>query len=226
MAKAGKAILSRLKKTGEVAESVQVMFNPKELNFSRTNSWNRDESPKANSPLIEFKSGGSTTLKLQLFFDTYKTARNGNAENVHEKYTKKILAMMDIDPKWTDQKNGKGRPPNVLFHWGKFVGFEAVISSITQRFTLFMPTDGTPVRTVLDVTLTEVKDKVYKAPQNPSSVGIGGERLWTVREGDTLAWIAYNEYGDSNEWRVIADENRLTQIRRLRPGTTLVIPGV
>jgi len=225
MAKAGKAMLSKLKKTGEIAESIEVMFNPKELSFSRSNSWNQDESPKANSPLIEFKSGGSTTLKLQLFFDTYKMSRNGKAENVHDMYTKKILAMMDIDQTWTDKKNQKGRPPNVLFHWGKMVGFEAVITSINQRFTLFLPTDGTPVRTLLDVTLTEVKDKIYKGPQNPSSAGVGGERLWTVREGDTLAWIAYNEYGDAGDWRVIADANRLTQIRRLRPGTILVIPS-
>jgi nucleoid-associated protein YgaU len=223
---AGKAKLLRLKKTGDVAESVDVMFNPKELTFSRTNSWNQDESPKANGPAIEFKSGGSRTLKLQLFFDTYKTAQNGKAEDVNEMYTKKILAMMDVDSEWTDKKNKKGRPPNVIFLWGKMVGFEAVITSINQRFTLFMPTDGTPVRTVLDITLTEVKDKKYRKPQNPSSAGAGGERLWTVREGDTLAWIAYSEYGDANDWRVIADANRLTQIRRLKPGTTLVIPSV
>ncbi len=226
MGKAGKAKITRLKKTGDKGESVEVMFNPKELTFSRTNSWNQDDSPKGNLPSTEFKSGGATTLKLQLFFDTYKGVVKGKAEDVHKTYTQKIMSMMDVDPEWIDKKSKKSRPPNVLFEWGPIVGFEAVITSINQRFTMFLPTDGTPVRTVLDVTFSEVKDKLYKPPQNPSSMGVGGERLWTVHEGDTLAWIAYREYGDPNEWRVIADANRLTQIRRLRPGTTLVIPNV
>jgi nucleoid-associated protein YgaU len=225
MAKAGKATITRLKKSGDRGESVDVMFNPKELTFSRTNSWNQDDSPKGNLPQTEFKSGGATTLKLQLFFDTYK-AGGDKAKNVHETYTKKILAMMDVDPDWIEKKSPKGRPPNVLFEWGPIVGFVAVITSINQRYTMFLPTDGTPVRTVLDVTFSEVKDKLYKPPQNPSSVGVGGERLWTVHEGDTLQWIAYREYGDPTEWRVIADANRLTQVRRLRPGSTLVIPSV
>src|SRR5262249_25688065 len=159
------------------------------------------------------KSGGSTTLKLQLFFDTYKDPRDEKSQpkDVHDTYTKKLLAMMDVDPNWQDQRNKKGRPPNVRFQWGSMVGFEAVITSINQRFTLFWGPDGPPVRTVLDVTFSEVKDKVWKPKQNPTSGGIGGERLWTVHEGDTLAWIAYREYGDPTEWRLIADANRLTQ---------------
>jgi nucleoid-associated protein YgaU len=55
---------------------------------------------------------------------------------------------------------------------------------------------------------------------------VGGERLWLVKDGDTLAWIAFNEYADSNHWRLIADANRLTQVRTLSPGTMLIIPNV
>jgi hypothetical protein len=221
-----KATITKLSPKGAEVESVKVMFNPKELTFSRTNSWKQEDSPKGNLPNTEFTSGGATTLKIQLYFDTYKEAKGGKAEDVHQKYTKKLLAMMDVDTEWRHPKTKKGRPPNVLFQCGKLVTFEAVIASINQRLTLFLPEDGTPVRTVLDVTFNEVKDKVYKPPQNPTSAGVGGESIWTVREGDTLSLIAFNQYNDPNQWRVIADANRLTQVRKLRPGMTLVIPSV
>jgi Contractile injection system tube protein/LysM domain len=222
-----KATIVKLNKKGEKSDQVEVLFNPKELTFSKTNNWKQDPSPKANMPATEFTSGGPRTLKLQLYFDTYKDAKNGKAEDVCKKYTDKIFGMMQVDPEWKDKKHKKGRPPNVRFLWGTMVGFEAVITSVNQRITLFLPVGGgTPVRAVLDVTFSEVTDPVAKENQNPTSGGIGGERLWTVREGETLSWIAFREYNDPNQWRVIADANRLTQVRRLRPGTTLVIPSV
>jgi hypothetical protein len=219
-----KAFLIRLNQAEKEVETVEVMFNPKELTFSKANSWNQDDSPKANVPAVEFKSGGPTTLKLQLYFDTYKDSKNGKSDDVVKKYTSKICAMMEVDPQWKDTKTHKGRPPTVRFRWGS-ITFDAVIENINQKFTLFQP-DGTPVRAVLDVSFKEVKDKKDKKKPNPTSGGVGGERVWTVREGDTLPWIAYNEYNDPTEWRIIAEANRLTQVRRLTPGTRLMIPSV
>jgi nucleoid-associated protein YgaU len=46
-----------------------------------------------------------------------------------------------------------------------------------------------------------------------------------VGEGETLAWIAYKEYGDTSRWRSIADLNHLTDVRELIPGTVLVLPN-
>jgi nucleoid-associated protein YgaU len=43
--------------------------------------------------------------------------------------------------------------------------------------------------------------------------------------GDTLASIAYNEYGSAAGWRRIADANPfIDDPMRVKPGTTLVIP--
>jgi nucleoid-associated protein YgaU len=221
----GKAVIAKLNKAGKEVECVDVLFNPKELTFSKSNSWTEEKAPKGNVPATEFTSGGPSTLKIQLYFDTYKDAEDGKCEDVSEKYTKKIAKMMEVDPNWIDTKTKKGRPPTVKFRWGSFVGFEAVITSINQRFTLFL-SDGTPVRAVLDVTFQQIKDKSEKSGTNPTSGGVGGERIWTVREGDTLPWIAFTEYNDSTQWRPIADANHLTHVRRLRPGMRLAIPSV
>jgi phage tail protein X len=162
---------------------------------------------------------------MQLFFDTYDTKDEAKQKkDVRKEYTDAIWELMMIDPTLKDKKATKGRPPKVHFQWGKAWSFDAVITSLKQTFTLFLP-DGTPVRATLDVTFQQVKDAKLFPKQNPTSGGDGGERVWTVNEGDSLAWIAYKEYGDATQWKRIADANRLAQVRRLPPGMVLEIPN-
>jgi nucleoid-associated protein YgaU len=203
-------------------ERIPCMFNPKEYTFAKQNTWSAPKDPPAaNMPQIEFSTGQPTTLQLQLFFDTYETKKD-----VRKEYTDAVWKLMLIDENLHDYspKSGKGRPPRVRFQWGDSWSFEAVITSISQKFTLFLP-QGTPVRATLDVSFQQLKDESLVPKQNPTSGGVGGERVWTVKDGDTLAWIAYKEYGDSNHWRAIATANRLARVRELTPGMVLVIPN-
>jgi nucleoid-associated protein YgaU len=199
--------------------AVECLFNPKEYSFSKHNTWTAGQTKGHNMPQIEFGGGQPATLQMQLFFDTYAAGKD-----VRKKYTDAIWKLMMVDPSLKDPKNKKSRPPKVRFQWGAAWSFDAVITSITQKFTLFLP-DGTPVRATLDVTFQQIKDEALLPKQNPTSGGVGGERVWVVNEGDTLAWIAFKTYGDSTAWRRIADANRLTQVRRLVPGTALEIPN-
>jgi nucleoid-associated protein YgaU len=45
--------------------------------------------------------------------------------------------------------------------------------------------------------------------------------VWVVVEGQTLDWIAYQEYGSAAHWRHIADTNDLDDPRQLRSGQIL-----
>jgi hypothetical protein len=213
-----KARIIKLNKDGSKTEDeYEVMFNPKELTFTKTNQWKPGVVPARNAPDVEFSGGNPASLKLQLFFDTYSTG-----EDVRSKHIDDLYALMMVDDDLVDTKNEKGRPPLVRFQWGQ-IGFNGVIISISQRFTLFLPT-GIPVRAVLDISLQQYEDNLYYPPSNPTSGGRGGERIWTVKTGDTLQWIAYSEYGDTGQWRHIAEANHLTQVRQLTTGTSLIIP--
>lgn len=198
---------------------IPCLFNPKEYTFAKQNTWSQGKTKGANVPQLEFGGGQPATLKMSLFFDTY-----ADGKDVRSEYTDAIWGLMLIDESLKDKKNKKGRPPKVRFQWGEAWSFDAVIASITQKFTLFLPT-GTPVRATLDVSFQQVKDAKLFPRQNPTSGGPGG-RLWTVAEGDTLGWIAYKEYGDPNLWRVIAETNGLARVRELSPGMVLEIPNV
>lgn len=218
-----KAAILNLDASGTPA--IPCLFNPKEYAFAKQNTWTTGTTKGSNVPQFEFGGGKPASLTLQLLFDTYD-ADGEEAKDVRKEYTEAIWDLMMVDSKLTDKKNKKGRPPKVRFQWGKAWSFDAVITSITQKFTLFKG-DGTPVRATLDVTFQQIKDESLAAypPQNPTSGGVGGERVWTVREGDTLSSIAYEEYGDPAAWRPIADANRLSEVRRLKPGTVLAIPN-
>jgi nucleoid-associated protein YgaU len=199
---------------------IKCHFNPKEYTFSKSNSWKSGDTKGANVPPLEFEKGQPATLQLQLLFDTY-----AERADVRQKYTDALWRLMLVDESLKDKKNKKGRPPKVRFQWGQTWSFEGVIEKLTQKFTLFLP-DGTPVRATVDVGFRQIKDDSLYPRQNPTSGGVENVRLWTVQDGDTLAWIAYKEYGDPQEWRRIAEANRMTRVRRLRPGTVLEVPGV
>jgi Contractile injection system tube protein/LysM domain len=200
---------------------IECMFNPTEYTFYKQNRISFTEVPGTSMPIPDFRSGDPATMKLQLFFDTYEAA--DGAKDVR-KHTDAIWNLMAIEESTKDTLTGRGRPPIVHFQWGRTWSFDAMIRDISQRFTLFLP-DGTPVRATLDVTFQQVKDGKLFPKQNPTSGGTGGERQWTVQEGDTLSLIAYRMYGDCNQWRQIAEANRLTRVRRLQPGTVLEIPN-
>jgi nucleoid-associated protein YgaU len=214
-----KAQIINLDKPGDA--HIECMFNPKEYSISKKNTWNAGKAGGVNVPKQQFGGGQPATLTMQLFFDTYIGATG--SKDVRKEYTHKIWRLAEVDESLQDSKTTRGRPPKVRFQWGPAWSFEAVITSITQKFTLFS-SDGTPVRATLDVTFQQIQDEKQLPGTNPTSGGTGGERQWTVKHGDTLALIAHATYGDSNRWREIASANRLTSVRELRPGTVLGIP--
>lgn len=199
-------------------QRIECMFNPGEYTFSKSTSWTHGGGSGADMPQIEFVAGQPAILQMQLFFDTF-----ASGDDVRLRYTDAIWELTHVDRNLADPKTGKARPPFVRFVWGKSWTFDAVITAITQRFTLFL-SDGTPVRATLDVTFQQIRDARQLKPQNPTSGGEGGDCVWTVTAGDSLLSIAYRVYGDANQWRRIAEANGLTNVRRLQPGMTLKVP--
>jgi hypothetical protein len=201
---------------------VRCMFRPKELAFSKQNTWTMSPVKGRNIPKPQFGGGGAMQLQMELFFDT---TDNGieRATDVRAA-TKALWKMMLIAPQRRNPETRKGEPPKVQFQWGRMLSFTAVIQQINQRFTLFKP-DGTPVRATLNVTFQQYTDEEY-VPQNPTSAGSGGYRVHRVKEGDIIDVIAYQEYGDAKLWRLLADANNLEDPMRLRPGQILSIPSL
>ncbi|GAA2724067.1 CIS tube protein [Cellulomonas aerilata] len=206
-----------LTKPGPKLDRLEFQFNPKELTLAKTASWSR-ETGKGNkkSGPPQYNGPQPSKLTLEMFFDASGTQDGSVVARVERLFTCCV-------PTQATHQQKKGSPPWVLFRWGDLTGFLAYISSVQAKYTLFT-SSGLPIRAVCTVTLDELAGETPK--QNPTSGGLVPRRLHVVVDGDTLAGIAYAEYGDATLWRAVAAVNRVDDPTRLRPGVHLLLPTV
>lgn len=193
------------------------LFNPEKYTINKKNKWKVGKAAGKDTAPLEFGGGQPKTLAIKLFFDTYEAGGSVT------EYTDKLDRMMQISSSLRDGKSDKGRPPYCRLCWGKIFSFPCVIQSLKVEYTLFLP-DGTPVRAMADLKLTQTVDENEQPPQNPTSGGRPGNKVWTVRPGETIDLIAYKALGESSRWRTIADANNLQNPLALVPGQRLNIP--
>jgi len=193
------------------------LFNPTKYSITKTNTWNPRKNVGKDVQPLEFGGGQPKSLTLQLFFDTLEEGKD-----VRD-YTGILERMMQIDESLRQGKSDRGRPPYCRFRWGKFFSFICVIQRLKVDYTLFLP-DGKPVRAIADLSLKQTVDENEQPPQNPTSGGAPGNRVWVVKPKETLDWIAYKTLGSSSRWRVIAQANDILDPLDLTPGQRLTIP--
>jgi hypothetical protein len=196
-------------KTGEEA-TFTVMFNPKELSIHKTVQWEPHKVPGLDLPEQEFTSGNPAVLSVELFFDTYE-----EKQSVHH-HTQRLKRLAEVDA-------DKHCPPLVMFSWGK-LKFTGVVETLNIRYTMFL-SNGIACRAVANLTIKEAKTAKQQLEENPRCSPDHTKRR-TVKMGETLALIAYEEYDDAGEWRRIADANGITDPKEVRPGTVLTLPPI
>jgi Contractile injection system tube protein/LysM domain len=206
-----------LSKPGPELDRIEFQFNPKELTLAKSASWSREtaKGSKSSGP-PQYKGAQPSKLTLEMFFDASDTQDGSVVARVERLFT--CCVPTDATHQ---QKNSS--PPWVVFRWGQLTGFTAYIGSVQAKYTLFTAS-GLPIRAVCTVTLEELAGEPPK--QNPTSGGLVPHRLHVVIEGDTLAGIAYREYGNAALWRSVAHINDINDPMRLRPGTHLLLPTI
>jgi hypothetical protein len=200
---------------------IPCMFNPAELEISRSNGWVADAAPGRGVPKLRYTGSGSGRMKLQLFFDTTDSGTPVT------KYTGQLLELMDVDPSLPGS-NAAGlsaRPPYVIFHWGDLHSFKAVVSDLELSFVYFS-SGGVPLRARLNLTLQQYEESNAFGKQNPTSGTPEPHRTHRVQPGETLDRIAAQHYGDSTQWRALADANGIQDPLALRPGALLAVPRI
>jgi hypothetical protein len=210
----------------EGGQKITCWFNPKEYSISKANDWKIDPVVGSSLPKIQFSAGHAREMTLDLLFDASDSASMDVVA-----VTNQLFQMMEPSTQFASGKN-KGRPPKVQFSWGKVISFNAAVKSLSVQFLLFRA-DGTPLRAMAKLALTQVEQQVTMSSssteavrQNPTTTGQAGLRSHVVRSGDSLQSIAYSEYGDPNHWRVVAEANGIDDPVRLRIGASLSLPTV
>ena len=207
---------------------LECLFNPEVFTYSKTVTWTKRENKGRNIPVVDYSGGQPATLTMALFFDVYepRTTKSGETITDVRHFTDLLEKLTMIDESNTQVRHkvtGQARPPYCVFEWGPQYKFKAVVTSLSIRYTLFRA-NGEPVRAEANVTFEQVADDNDQPATNPTSYSEAGYRRREVRQGDTIGWIAQQEYGDPNRWRAIAELNRLEDPADLRPGQVLAIP--
>ena len=135
----------------------------------------------------------------------------------------KLWALALIEETTKNKATPSGRPPLCTLHWGSNWSFKAFITSLSVLYTLFHA-NGTPLRATATVTFQEAVDaEVVKEKDTPAEEKAGYKKH-TVLPRETLDTIAYKEYKNAAEWRILAVENDRDDPLDLIVGEELVIP--
>ena len=196
--------------------TIQFQFNPKEVTIQKSAKWERKPAKKAKSAgPPEFSGAEPCKLTVEMFFDA-----SGNHDGSVVAAVEQLFSCCVP----TEESRGKEKPtpPLVVLQWGKIASFPAFVTSVSAKYTLFSP-DGVPIRALCSVAMEEMPNEPWR--QNPTSGGQSVRRSHRMIDGDTLASVAYTEYGDPAMWRAIAKYNAVDDPMRLPIGTVMVLPA-
>lgn len=198
-----------------VIEQIEFPFNPKEWSITHAAEW-KAETTKKSAPPPEFKGPKPSSATVEIFLDE-SDKKGGDISKTVAKL-KKIVA-----PEPKSVSKNKPSAPHVRFQWGAAITFMGYVESVAVKYTMFRA-EGTPIRGTCTLAMKEFP--MAPGSTNPTSGGVAGNRTHRMVTGDTLASVAYAEYGDPNKWRRLAECNRIDDPMRVPDGTMLLVPPV
>ena len=213
----GQAIV-RAVLTGSDGTMLPCQFNPSTLKLSKSSTWHANPTRGSRrAPTAQFVGTGPEVLSTKLLFDGFDSLGGTGTPVAHA-----VSQLLD----WTcvpaqSYEAATPQPPLVTFRWGTGVGFTGFLHQVSAEYTMFAP-DGTPLRATVDISLQRTPDDPKGT--NPTSGGVAGRRSAVLGDADSLAAVAYREYGDAGLWRAIAQANDVEDPARVPVGTRLLIP--
>ena len=218
-----------------VDDEIEVQFNPGEMTLNKAATFVDVPIPGLDMPILQFVRGQTETLNVDLFFDSTEEGTGNSATPVTE-LTDRFYQLIKIDRVthappvcrfvWTDRGFAGSQ---MTAQWAsqntsRQDGFQCVVESVRQRFTMFAP-NGRPLRATLTVALKEFKtledqvNEIFLLSPDHTHAHV-------VQRGDTLARISARRYDDPRKWRAIAEHNEIDDPLDLRPGIVLEVPPI
>ena len=148
-----------------IGDPIPVQFNPTTLKLQLSNTIEGNRSRGRQSR--QYIGSSSTTLTLELIFDTADEGSTDNPRSVREK-TGRVEQF--VLPKSESKK--KQVPPKVRFHWGNLI-VDGIVESVSIDFDHFAA-DGTPLRAKVGLSIKEQDGKYQFLQAGPGANQSGG----------------------------------------------------
>jgi nucleoid-associated protein YgaU len=203
-------------KPGAKRGAIAFQFNPKEVTIAKTANWKRNPATEAKKAgPAQFIGAEPCKLTVEMFFDATSSQDGSVVKAVEQLFSCCVPTEEGLGQK-------KPSPPIVVMHWGAISSFPSFVTSVSAKYTLFNG-EGLPIRALVSVAMEEMPGEPFR--QNPTSGSADVRRVHRTIAGDTLASVAYAEYGDPTQWRALAAYNGIDDPLRVRTGTTLLLPA-
>jgi hypothetical protein len=189
---------------------IEVGFNPTDYTVTRGARFAEVPVPGLTTPILQFVYGDASSLKIDLLLD----GTDGRAD-VHDRL-EALRALVRIDGELHT-------PPVVSFNWGH-ESFQGVVTSLEEKMSLFSP-EGNVLRSRVTLTFKSYKSVEDQQKETPTA-SPDRTRVHMVKQGETLARVAYEAYGDPALWRAIAEANNIARPRFVAAGTVLIVPSI
>jgi len=214
LAKATLQVISPDNPPRELSPAVPVQFNPTTLRLALANQAAGGNS--RGSQVRQFTGTSSTTLSLDLIFDTADEGTTEQPRSVRE-----LTGMVEKFVLPQGEGQNKQAPPKVRFHWGELI-IDGLVESVNVDFDHFAA-NGTPLRAKVGLQIKE-QDSRYmylesgaganassNAPTpgspsaaTPGSSGGGGDMSGLALAGESVADFAARMGIDPSAWRGLA----------------------
>lgn len=204
---------------GSDGSDLKCQFNPSTLQITKTSHWNAQPTRgSATAPRPQFVGTGPETLTAKLLFDDFDTL-GGRGHPTVWLAVKTLLGWTCVPAQAYDQDTPQ--PATVTFQWGTGIAFTGFLQQVQVEYTMFSD-QGMPLRAIATISLHSIPNEPQAT--NPTSGGISGRRSALLEDCDSLAAIAYREYGDPALWRGLAVANGIEDPARISVGTRLLVP--
>lgn len=208
--------------------SFTAKFNPTSIKRSRSVQVNADKKNNLTTKDIkQFDGQGEETLSFSLVLDGTIKTEGGHKESV--------LGQLEALNRATYMYHGSAHrtPYCAVYFLGDSVNgdwattmegnvFFCHLKTMDIEYTM-LSNSGVPLRAKVDLTFSYHKDPTTVAKENDLA-SPDMSHLVTIKDGDKLSLKCEEIYHDFNHYTDIAEVNKLTNFRYIKPGTRLHFP--
>lgn len=175
-----------------------------------------------------YASTAPEELKLDFIFDgtgAFENYKYTDAPNNPAEPDKSVRGQLRLFLDTVYHMEKETHRPNFLkIHWGQYLKFPCILSSLDIQYTLF-EANGEPLRAKISATfLNYLAKEEREALEKKKSPDL--TRVRAVKAGDRLDLMTHETYNDVKYVLQVARFNNLPTLRRLKPGLQLAFPPV
>jgi len=221
--------------SGLTSKIFEVQINPEQITRNFSIKYKEPSTPGTNGSEFQFEKVNAEELELKFILDGTGAVLQsdkpspdmlGNLLNelpAEAKIAYVSLKIAQLQATVYDFSDEKHRTPFVLVEYGKLI-FMGLLMDMGVSYNLFSPS-GIPIRAEITLHLkshTPFKDSA--AVLSLLSPDLTRDHLVIGREN--ILRICHDAYEDEKYYIEVAKANGLTNFRKLKPGTHLILPPI